>query len=388
LNSRHRAWACSAVLCLVAATALSQNTATSATGVWTNVTPANAAPDNTSLDCSNFGTQSVQADTSNPGTVYTEFNCQGIWKSLDYGLTWAGPINTGTNGRTVGDCAGGITVSPHAAAGGKATIYESCIRGGALNAVGFWKSVDGGVNWVRYALRPLPADRQDVYAPVVDPYDRNHLLMAGHEQNVLIQSSDGGKSWSAVALNAGMSENGGTAAIFFIDTGVAPSTRLTWLWMAQQSGGIYGTWRTADGGVSWAKVDNNEHPHGGSQIYQPDSGGGIYMAGAYSTHGWGVLRSTDYGKSWTHVGGTGNESAVFGTQKNISAMLNTPAQGNPASSIGWETSPQPGTGTWTNPSPPAGLGNGPGCVAVMNDGSHYILLGAMWGVGLWRYVEP
>ncbi len=64
-------------------------------GTWINVTPAGV--DLTDNLCGNGGTQSVEADPSNPSNLYAEFNCQGIWKSTDYGATWSGPINTGRN---------------------------------------------------------------------------------------------------------------------------------------------------------------------------------------------------------------------------------------------------------------------------------------------------
>src|SRR6202142_3591389 len=95
-------------------------------GTWINVTPAGV--DLTDNLCGNDGTQSVEADPSNPSNLYTEFNCQGIWKSTDYGATWTGPINTGKNAAKVSDCVGGITVSPSGGAG-PPTIYQGCIQG-------------------------------------------------------------------------------------------------------------------------------------------------------------------------------------------------------------------------------------------------------------------
>ena len=221
-------------------------------GTWINVTPSNANLTST-LSCGNYGTESVQADTANPGNMYTEFNCQGIWKSTDYGQTWTGPINTGTNAAKVSDCAGGITISPSRTTGGVPTLYQSCIRG---TGMGFWKSVDGGVNWVNYPLVPPLPSTQDVYPPTVDPYNPNHLLMAAHEQDYLLQSNDGGHTWATVTLNSGMlGDPVNTAAIFFINTGNASTTANTWLWIAQISGGLYGTWRTSNGGTVWKKVD-------------------------------------------------------------------------------------------------------------------------------------
>jgi len=43
--------------------------------------------------------------------------------------------------------------------------------------------------------------------------------------NLLVESTDGGRTWKGVATAAGMKQSGGTASIHFIDTGVAASTR-------------------------------------------------------------------------------------------------------------------------------------------------------------------
>jgi fibronectin type 3 domain-containing protein len=243
-----------------------------ATGIWTNVTPAGVNLTDT-LSCNNFGAQSVQADPAHPANLYTFFHCQGIWKSTDFGATWTGPINTGTNSALVTDCAGGIAISPISTAS-VPTVYESCLRGSGL---GFWKSVDGGVNWTRYVI--APTSRQDYWPPVFDPYDQNHLLMSAHEFDALVESIDGGQSWTNVVLANGMLQNAGTGYLFFINTGSASTTRKTWLWIGQSSGGRFGTWRTSDGGATWVVVDKNEHVGGTTQIYQPDTNGVVLMTG-------------------------------------------------------------------------------------------------------------
>jgi fibronectin type 3 domain-containing protein len=351
-------------------------------GTWINVTPAGV--DLTDNLCGNGGTQSVQADPSNPSNLYAEFNCQGIWKSTDYGATWTGPINTRRNAATVSDCVGGITVSP-SGRDDPPTMYQGCIGG---SGEGFWKSVDGGVNWTNYFVAPGGRTRQDYYAPLVDPYDENHLIMAGHEHDSIVESHDGGRKWSAVPLDIGMLTNGRTGFVFFINTGNAATTRGTWLWIGEQSGGLNGTWRTADSGATWVQVDTNEHPLGAAQIFQPDSNGVVYMAGFSSILGQGVLRSVDYGQTWTHVGLTNNESVVFGTSKNVYAMFGFPAGPGGTFDPSFELAAQPGDGTWVAPGTPAGLTQGAAQISAVNDGSNNILVGAMWNSGLWRYVEP
>jgi hypothetical protein len=351
-------------------------------GQWVNVTPGNVNL-TSALDCGNFGAQTVVVDPARPSNLYAEFNCQGIWRSTDYGQTWEGPINTGTNGAIAGDCAGGIAIAP-GSTGSPPILYQSCIRGAAT---GFWRSQDGGVSWTKYNVGP-GGTRQDWYPPSVDPSDANHLIMAAHEQNLLTQSTDGGQTWSAIPMASGMNENGGTAFVFFINTGNATATRSTWLYMAQGTGGVVGTWRTSSAGATWTRVDSNEHPHGDAQIYQPDAGGVVYMAGVYSAGGWGVERSTDYGQTWTHVGPSTSEALVFGTPNGVYSQYGWACGIGCTVATDAVSAAQPGTSGWLSRSMPVSMAQGPGEAAVVYNGTQYVILTANWASGLWRYVEP
>ena len=352
------------------------------TGQWVNVSPANAIL-TSALDCGNYGTITVVSDPARPSNLYTHLDCQGIWKSTDFGQTWTGPINIGTGGAGANG-AGGIAIAP-GSPGRPPILYSTGIRG---TGFGFWRSLDGGVSWTNYNIASAASGRQDVYPPVVDPYDGNHLIMAAHELNAMYQSIDGGQNWTSVPLASGMNEPGGTAGVFFINTGVASTTRNTWLWMAQGSGGGFGTWRTTNAGTTWTRVDNNEHPHGNAQIYQPDASGVVYMAGIYSSLGWGVLRSTDYGQTWVHVGAASGEAVVFGTPNNVYAAYGW------ACGIGCDVFPAlevaslPGIAGWSSPSRPSGMTQGPAQSVVVYDGNQWIIVTANWVSGLWRYAEP
>jgi hypothetical protein len=337
-------------------------------GVWANVTPAGV--DLTDGGCGDYGTQTVQVDPAHANTLYAQFDCQGVWKSTDFGQTWSGPVNTGENGATVGDCAGGLTLA-RSASTGDPVLYLSCIRGQGL---GFWSSVNAGVDWTSYTVQ------HTVSPPAVDPYDSNHLLAAGDSAAVLFQSTDAGHNWAMVTMDPGMTTSDGTAVIAFVNTGDATATRSTWLWIGPATGGLVGTWRTEDGGTSWTHVENNERQLGFAPTYQPAGGAVVYMAGVYSTQGDGVLRSADYGRTWTHVA-VGPATVVAGTAQRIYAI----GQGQ---YVDFEATLQPGTGAWMTLGTPATMTLGAWQAAVTTDGTASILVTANNRAGLWRYVEP
>lgn len=357
----------SALLAIMLFAASSATSASPVTGVWTNVTPAGLDPS------VNYGIQSVVVDPQRASDLY--FSYDRIYKSVDYGLTWAAISDA-----TFQSLPGGLSIAP----GTPPTLFTAYISG---PGTGFWRSSNGGVTWARSNIAPAGA-RQDVYPPVVDPYDITHLLITAHEADGIYQSVDQGQNWTNVPIAAGMRVGAGTGLLFFVNTGNASTTRSTWLWMAQGANGAYGTWRTTDAGTTWTKVESNEHPHGSGQIYQPDTSGVVYMGGIYSALGWGVLRSTNYGLTWTHVGNTGAASVVLGTPNNVYAEYSWAC--GPGCNV-WpnlQVAPQPGVAGWTAPTPPAPMVQGAAQGAVTFDGSNYVLLTANWSAGLWRYVEP
>jgi hypothetical protein len=121
------------------------------------------------------------------------------------------------------------------------------------------------------------------------------------------------------------------------------------------------------------------------QIYQPDTSGLVYMAGIYSQHGWGVLRSTDYGQTWSHVGASSTEAVVFGTPNKVYAMYAW-ACGGCTVDTSSQVAPAPGT-SWSPAPTPSSMKIGAAQAAVVFDGSRYVIVTANWNSGLWRYVE-
>jgi hypothetical protein len=342
-------------------------------GVWTPVTPSSINLID-SLGCGNYGVSTVAFDPMRPSDAYALADCQGIWKSTDFGYTWSGPINTGTNGMAMLG-AGGLVI-PRASNTTPPVIYVANIRGG----VGFWRSDDGGVNWTRHNVAS-GGNQQDFSPPAVDPHDAKHLLMAGHQSSLLVESHDGGDTWSQVSTDPGMTSGAG-AAVDFLDTGQASTTAGTFLWVANFTAGSIGAWRTADGGAHWAQVDQNQSINGVARLYQP-GGGVVYMTGPT-----GVLRSADYGKTWTLVVGTAAEASIVGTRNHVYAAYGFPA--GPAVTLppNLEVAPAQGATGWISAPTPTAMTQGAATMATSIDGAHAVLVTANFNAGLWMYVEP
>jgi len=73
-------------------------------GKWADVTPSGVDLVN-ELSCGNFGSTTMVADPARPSDLFTQFHCQGVWKSVDYGLTWSGRYGAGASG------AGGLAIA-------------------------------------------------------------------------------------------------------------------------------------------------------------------------------------------------------------------------------------------------------------------------------------
>jgi len=344
-------------------------------GVWENVTSPEM-PASLFTGPSGFGVGNIVVDPARPSDLYVG-GYGSIWKSIDYGKTWT-RLDAKPNPPylPLGHVLAVAGTTP-------ATLWMANVAGDMK----VYKSVDGGLTFASTGTLPARYD-SSFYSIVVDPHDATHLITGFHEADKVAESTDGGETWK-FASGAGWPTGGISWFPFFVETGDAPTTRKTWLAIAQDGGSAV---MTKDGGATWTApkgIEGLRHAHGGSQLYQ--TGRTLFIGGDQAAMGGGLYRSTDLGASWTRVA-QGNVAIVWGTAKMIYAMWGWACascgvkEGGPQ----YQAAPQPGDpAAWSKgPALPDGLVWGPNSVAVTSDGTHGVFVGSMWATGLWRYVEP
>jgi hypothetical protein len=342
-------------------------------GVWEKVTPADADPA-LFTGPNGFGMGSIVTNPARPTDLYVG-GYGSIWKSTDYGLTWQ-KLNCQPNPPylPLGHVLAVAGTTP-------ATLWMANVSGAAH----VFKSTDGGLTFTLTGMIPEQPDAGSLYSIVVDPNDATHLLTGLHEQDKLLESTDGGATWKFVS-GAGWPAGGISWFPFFVSTGSASSTRNTWFAIAQNGASAV---MTADAGKTWhvpKGLEKLQHPHGSTGFYQ--NGQTLFVAGIAGAAGDGVYRSLDLGQNWTRVA-EGSGDIVWGSPKQLYAMWGWACASCGLSEGGpkYQTAPQPGD-AWTPGSVPDGLNWGPNSVATTSDGKHTIFVGSMWATGLWRYIEP
>ena len=141
-------------------------------------------------------TAAVTGIPSQPNVFFIAAVNGGIWKTTDYGQTWA-PIFDGQPSGSVGT----IAIAPSNPQVMYAGSGEGLQRPDLSTGDGMYKSIDGGATWTHLGLR----DGQQIAKIVVDPKDPNRLYVAvlGHPygpntERGVYRSADGGATFERV----------------------------------------------------------------------------------------------------------------------------------------------------------------------------------------------
>src|SRR6185295_2079946 len=198
-------------------------------------------------------------DPQTPTVLYAGTWCQGLFKSVDAGVTWRG---TGLIGDGV--CVGSVVVDPRA----PATLYVNGSR-----------STDGAATWSRFG--PPSAPRSIL---VIDPQAPT-TLYAGSDGSGVFKTTDGGGSWHTAS--SGLFRP--PVTVVAVDPS-APGT----VYAGTSTSGFF---KSTDSGGSWRRAGTDLSPGASALAIDPHVPTTLY-AGV----GVNVAKSTDGGETWNLTG--------------------------------------------------------------------------------------
>ena len=208
----------------------------------------------------NRGGRSIAAagSASRPHEYYFGTVGGGVWKTSDFGLTWAAVGDADFRTTSVG----AIAIAPSNPDIVYAGMGESCFRGNIIQGDGVYKTSDAGKSWQHVGLadtevvskiRIHPTNPDIVYAAVLGhSYD-------AHPSRGVYRSKDGGKTWEKV-----LSRDDRSGAI---DLSMDPRNpdvlfAATWQvyrtpWSMESGGPGSALYKSTDGGTTWTDITRN-----------------------------------------------------------------------------------------------------------------------------------
>lgn len=337
------------------------------------------------------GAQTVLVDPVRPSDFYAFVSAAdteptAVLKSTDFGVTWR---NVNTTAELHGIPWGAaIDPNPNRRKETPPTLYAPA----GFGAQGVWKSVDGGVTWSNLLHGSTVFDAYkpywgvDAYQIGIAPDDPpNHILFTYHygfkstgggpqgADGGFGESTDGGRSWVVHPPPAGI---GNSHYLILLSS-------TTWLAVAQPGSGAHGIWRTRTAGRiggkvnagAWERVDAQEHVHGAFQHYVDRKTGALYVPGMQ-----GLRVTRDQGTTWTTLRAKISSSlAATGDYLYMNSLhgpdLVRASRNDPATWVGYAETPS------------AMMGSSPYGVATAYDGQRWVIVLGGQRSGLWRYVE-
>jgi len=240
----------------------------------------------------NLKIQSLGMDPLDSQIIYAGTYGSGLFKSLNGGIKW--------NGSSAGVLGNHIIYDIEIALQQPQIIYTASRISGSL--VGYvHKSINGGVSW-QLMMKGDLFDTDDYFYDIdVNPDNANQVFLATHEHG-FFRSDDGGQNWYAV--NQGVTDLSGRSLVFDPEL---PSTVFGGVWHG------VGVYKSSDSGGNWIEA-NSGFPND-VEVYRlvidPQSNIGnrrIYAC----TYEDGLFRSDNSALSWTYNGLNGKFIYDFG----------------------------------------------------------------------------
>lgn len=254
---------------------------------------------------------SLAIDPTNENVVYAGTETSGIFKTTDGGISWA-RLRVGlkcTPNKTGYSQIVDIAIDPT----NPQVVYASTINGPGPASPstfpsasgGVYKSTDGGLTWTQ---KNQGFTNTYVTYVLIDSTNPNRLYAgvgglrtsfsgsSGFADGGIWVSNNGGDSWTPLTIPAGVTAN------LLIDMIVRGSNQRT-IYASAQSHGTdapvgYGLIRSTDGGATWSIVNPPGQTISGFDVFRGDPN--IIYGHDLST-GRRVHRSTDGGNTWTQL---------------------------------------------------------------------------------------
>lgn len=261
-------------------------------GVWKTTNGGTAwAPISDELPSLNHG--AIGISKTSPDTLYVgtgEYTTQslgaGIFKTTDGGSTWSQVATTAQ----VGNQFSGIAVDPT-----NANIVH------ATGISGYFRSLNGGSTWTQVLFSACSG-------LVVDQTNPSRVFV-GVDSDGVYRSTDGGATFTR--LSTGLPAVGAGQRRVVVAMGVNnPSVVVAA--MANSSSGVFGTYRSADGGNTWSQLTatpNFASPQAWYDMYiavDPANSARLFAGGVDPRYAVsGIIRSTTNGASWSEISNAG-----------------------------------------------------------------------------------
>ncbi len=220
----------------------------------------------------------IVEDPNDANTIYIGAPDGGLWRSTDAGSTWE-PLIDDFSRLGISDIVVDFNDSQ--------TIYIATgdADGGDAQAIGVWKSTDGGANWGE--VGDINSNR--IYKIEMDPDDSDRLLAATNDG--LYRTTNGGTTWVEVYAELTRDVQFGTTEGNLHAYAVTGSSFI----------------RSTDNGATWNEITNGiptDFNHLRLDVTENDSSY-VYVIAAGSantgTEYSGVYKSTDAGLSFTQI---------------------------------------------------------------------------------------
>ena len=269
----------------------------------------------------------IRMKPDNPDRLYVTDSWAGVFISDDGGKNWT-PSNEGISARTgsTGDaipifC---LTVDP---------THQNIIWAGTQNTRGIFKSTDGGITWTSkvqgvieqegitfrgFAIDPKNSDVVYAAAELSSFVWNNGVEKRGREfdmtAGVVYKTVDGGETWNAVWRGYNLARyifiDPRDSNVLYVSTGIFDREAANSNPITGEPGGE-GILKSTDGGKTWTHINNGLNNLYVGTLFMHPTNPDILIAGTgnnqYSQNS-GVYLTKDGGDSWTHTLSTGSES--------------------------------------------------------------------------------